>query len=117
MIVTRTLPDGTVCDIKEYCETIYATVAVWETKKFNSGIAVSPNPTSGLTIVTFPDDFNIKNGHLRLTSITGATLYLEPINSNEIHLDLQVLPAGMYFLLCFSEQGFMIEKPIKLVKQ
>ncbi len=117
MFVTRTLPDGTVCASSEYCFTIMTTVAISEVVLLAPSMTVKPNPSAGDVTVSLPGSYDYDNSFLRLNTVAGQVVQVIPFESAEMQLNLDPLPAGLYFLSLVDEQGKLLLKPVKLVKQ
>lgn len=115
MIVTRTQPDGTICPTKEFCIDVTTPAPIINDPE--SSLLLQPNPTSGDAFVTFTTDVSASGYQLRLTNVQGQVIQFMPITANQIQLEMQQLPAGLYFVSMHNQQGEMLFAPSKLVKQ
>lgn len=77
----------------------------------SSQVSVYPNPSSGIITVNMPG--GISDGQIRITDISGKTVFTYPCNrtTNE-NLDLSHLKKGMYLLQLLSNETTWIEKII-----
>ena len=78
---------------------------------------VKPNPTTQSVLVTLPEGIQNIVGFLKLSTIEGRILKSIPVRSTEIYMELDVLPAGLYFITFYDDKGIMLTQPTKLVKQ
>jgi alpha-tubulin suppressor-like RCC1 family protein len=72
-------------------------------------IVVYPNPTA--TTLTLANAENLRIEKLQVIDVAGKTIITQ--NSNNTQLDVQQLPAGMYFLRISAKEGVQYLKFIK----
>jgi type IX secretion system substrate protein len=78
------------------------------------GVAIAPNPSSGIFKITFPSSSNPKTNYtLEVISTLGQTVYQAPLpasprwgeESSALSLDLSFLPKGIYVLHLYIASG------------
>jgi hypothetical protein len=116
MIVTRTDLNGKVCR-KEFCLTINLNGLVSLVEITLPNLTFKPNPATNSVIVTMPPSLNSPKNILRLSTIDGRILKTVSVDSTETIMDLEILPAGLYFISLVDNEGKMLTRPSKLVKQ
>lgn len=62
-----------------------------------SGVSVFPNPGKGLYQIRLPQEA-VGSGSLSVYTLTGQTVYRTVITQDNLSLDLEQLPAGLYIL-------------------
>jgi hypothetical protein len=67
-----------------------------------------PNPNDGLFSITS----NIINAQLEITNLQGAIVYQENLLQAVNSIDLQTIPAGMYFVKLNHSTGSISKKTI-----
>jgi hypothetical protein len=116
MLVTRTDLNGKVCR-KEFCLTININGLVSLVEVSLPNLTFKPNPATNSVIVTMPPSLNSPKNMLRLSTIDGRILKTVSVESTETIMDLEILPAGLYFISLVDNEGKMLTRPSKLVKQ
>lgn len=116
MFVTRTEPNGTICK-REFCLLIKLDGTVGLTEVGLSKLTVNPNPTHNSVSISVPNALFNRKHLLRLTTIDGKVVKSMAIESAEMKMDMEMLPAGLYFLYLSDDKGNVLVRPTKVVKQ
>lgn len=81
-----------------FTDCYYNTLGMPEYKAYNR-ISLSPNPTDGKFVISFPEHFTYDEAIVSVMDISGKTVASRQITSNEkAEMDLSELPAGLYFV-------------------
>ncbi|MDD3860170.1 MAG: MBG domain-containing protein, partial [Bacteroidales bacterium] len=78
--------------------------------EYNITQNIYPNPTTGLLYIDYSD---CKIEELTVNDITGKVLVKADYFSDEIKMDLSILPAGTYIIVIKTNRGVITEKLIK----
>lgn len=118
MIVARTLPDGSTCEMRKYCESVQVSNFLTnpETAQVER-LNIFPNPGSGQFIVSLPHEFDDANNTVQISSAEGKVLQELPVESAEMKLNLDALPAGLYLMTLKNAQGQRLGDALRFVKQ
>ena len=93
------------------CDEVYKQLHYGTDENTAQGFAVYPNPANGVLFVeTFHGTSLQGNAEYRITNLMGQTLLQGSIGSENQQIDINTLPAGMYFLTVEDET-------LKFVKQ
>ncbi len=94
--VTLTISDGTntLATTKEGYIVVQNCTGV--TDRMTSNVAVYPNPAKEYFEITLSD--NTANTELKLYSVTGKLISLDVITGSQYRMDVNNLPAGVYFV-------------------
>jgi len=114
MIVTRTDVNGTVC-INECCLQIPITTLVNEPID-KTGFVAKPNPTYSTVNVEISDKFMDTKNLLKITSMDGKLLMNVNTIFQNMDLNLDAFPAGLYILSLTDKDGILLSKPQKVAK-
>ena len=114
MIVTRRDANGNICK-RECCLPIVVTTAIAEIPEVS--LLVKPNPTYNAVSISIPHNLVKKENMLRLSTIEGRVLMTVSADATETNMNLDNLPAGLYFLSLTDSKGNILARPTKLVKQ
>ena len=76
-----------------------------------SGVALSPNPTSGMLKITYPD---MPEGTATVISPIGEPLCTAPVQDGAVQLDISAFPPGVYVVNIVSGTASIAQKVIKL---
>ena len=92
----------------------YSVVRSVTFKRGGSGISVFPNPTSGMLDVRMGEDAPEQLNY-RLLSPLGQLISEGAMPATGSHIDLQLLPAGVYQLVVADEKDFV--RTVRVVKR
>ena len=120
MIVTRTLPDGSTCEMRKHCTSVY--INGYFTAPGNDGqtqqqLGIFPNPGAGVFTVSLPVEFGAAGNVLQISSAEGKSMRSIPVESTEMELNLEALPAGLYLLTVADAEGKRLGGAERFVKQ
>lgn len=73
-----------------------SSVSIMNKSNFKSSINVYPNPASKFIIINSPDNFKVL--HYNINDITGKSILNGIISSENISVDISMLPKGIYIL-------------------
>ena len=77
-------------------------------------ISVYPNPTNGLVSIDMSDIKQLGDVTTTVTDIAGKVVLSKKVSNNKIQLNIDTMPAGIYFVTVSSELFFSIHKIVKL---
>jgi hypothetical protein len=77
-------------------------------------ISVYPNPTNGLVSIDMSDIKQLGDVTTTITDIAGKVVLSKKASNNKIQLNIDTMPAGIYFVTVSSELFFSIHKIVKL---
>jgi len=119
MIVTRTLPDGSTCEMRKYCGTVSANyyAAPPENEGQAQSLGIFPNPGTGQFTVSLPQEFDVPGNVIQISSVEGKILRVFPVDSPDMNLNLEDLPAGLYLLSLVDVNGKRLGTGERFVKQ
>jgi hypothetical protein len=95
------------CADTSACYGIY-TVGINDNKSNLNTLEIIPNPNDGLFII----NSNLMNVQLEIYNIEGAVVHQENSLQTRNTIDLQMLPAGMYFVTINYAEGIISKKII-----
>lgn len=72
-------------------------------------ISVYPNPFTGSFKIELPNE-----GYVQISNTHGEIVFASPINNGTATLQLQTLPAGVYFINVRSSLGVLVKRVVKL---
>jgi len=119
MIVTRTLPDGTTCDMRKHCTSIYVSSYVNDpgTAPEATQLGIFPNPGTGQFTVSLAPEFDQAGNALQISAVEGKVLRVFPVDAPDMKLNLEDLPAGLYLVTLVDAQGKRLAVGERFVKQ
>jgi hypothetical protein len=95
----------------------FLTDSTWQynpTNPTTMTVTIAPNPAISDIMVQFPLAIN-DNMHVKITNIMGTVYFEENIyvDGNLLHIDVNVLPMGMYYIVCVNNSGMAYGKFLK----
>lgn len=93
------------CADTSACYGVYTVGMVDQKNDFNT-LEIIPNPSNGI----FSIKSNLMNVQLEITNLQGAIVYQDNINQTINIIDLQTIPAGMYFVKLNHSKGSIAKK-------
>ncbi|MFT2009747.1 M43 family zinc metalloprotease [Pontibacter sp. 13R65] len=97
--VRLTVANGTVSDTKERTDYIQVTVP---------NLVVYPNPATDYITIEQPARIEVR--HIQLMNSVGQTVLQQEVKDRVVLLQVQHLPAGIYYLRLQSSNGLVIKK-------
>jgi endonuclease I len=102
-------------DHPEYATQIWGNpVAINDLREPDFRLTPYPNPAKNRCSLDLPGSFETENIQIQIVSLTGIQFtpaYSQ--NGNTLSMDIQALPAGIYFLLVSGESGLYHAKLVK----
>jgi len=90
--------------------TMYSGINAIETIYSETGFRIVSNPVSDIIRLSFQNQGNFK---VRIVNLLGSVLHSEESYNNSCELDIQSLPAGIYFVQVETEMGNACKKFVK----
>lgn len=86
------------------CDEVYDQYHLGMIETNTNGFAVYPNPANGVLVVETCHGASLQtNAEYRIANMMGQTLLQGTINCENQQIDINTLPAGMYFLTVEGE--------------
>lgn len=74
-------------------------------------ISFFPNPTSGVFIITFPENF--RKGKIEINNVMGEKIYIDVVDrESKKEINLKNISAGIYFVKVFDGEKSYCKKLI-----
>jgi len=80
------------------CDEVYEQLHHGLDETNENGFAVYPNPANNVLFVQMVHAPSLPNHTYRITNLTGQTLLQGTITAENQQIDIEKLPAGMYFI-------------------
>ncbi len=111
--VLLNFPSQTYCFAYYYVDDIYVSTQPLSNiieNDFENAVSIYPNPFSNSTTLKFNDDFHFNSCKVTLYDILGKEIKNYEMKSNELNIERDGLPEGIYFLKIQYNNNFLNHK-------